>query len=327
MAGVDLNLLVVLDALLTERHVTRAAARIGLSQSAASHALARLRALFDDPLLVRGAGGGLMPTARAEAIAPALRRALDGLADTLRGPAVFDPATAERELRIATADFSDLLVMPALAARLEIAAPRLTLWSVAVPDDVPRALAAGDIDLVLTVRGRLRTAGLFERPLFDERFVCVVRDGHPAARQRLTLARYLALSHLLIAPGGRRGGIVDELLTAMGKQRRVAAAVPHFLVAPHVVAATDLILTLPARIAETLAGPLGLTVLPPPFEIPGFAMAMVWHERAHHDDGHRWLRDQVALVAGDAASPGTPRRGARRAGPVRERRDRAADLP
>jgi DNA-binding transcriptional LysR family regulator len=308
LAGIDLNLLVVLDALLTERHVTRAARRIGLTQPAASHALARLRALLDDPVLVRGPGGGLVPTARAEAIAPALRTALDGIAAALRGTPGFEPATARRTFRIATNDHAELVLLPRLVARLAVEAPCVDLWVVQTPEDPGAALAAGAIDGAIGVwRGRAWPAGIYERRLFDDDFRCVVRRGHPAAAQRLTLTRFCALSHLLVAPRGTRGGLVDDALAAQGKRRRIAIAVPHFLVAPHVIAETDLIVTLAARVARVFAEPLGLVLLPPPVELRRFTTSLVWHERVHHDPGQRWLRELCQSV-GSGAIGGTTAR-------------------
>ncbi len=301
LAGVDVNLLVALDALLTERHVTRAARRLGLTQPAASHALARLRALLDDPLLVRGGDGGLAPTPRAEALAPVVHRALAELAAAVRGADVFDPATARRTFRLGTGDYAELVLLPQLAARLGRIAPRVDLFATSPPTDAPAAMARGDLDLVLSPPQPDWTTGCYTRHLFDDDFTCVVRKGHPVAAQRLTVARFCALDHLLIAPRGTSGGFVDDALRAVGRARRVAVVVPHFLVAPHVVAATDLILTLASRMTDRLASPLGLVTLPPPVELPGFAMHLVWHQRTHHDAGHRWFRDQVAAVAAELA--------------------------
>jgi DNA-binding transcriptional LysR family regulator len=305
LGALDLNLLVVLDALLAERHVTRAAARVGLSQPATSHALARLRAVFGDPLLVRGAGGAMVPTPRAEALAPRLRAALDGVTAALRGEQPFDPATARRTFRIATGDYAELVLLPALTARLAREAPGVDLWVVAGGEDLA-TLATGAHDCVLMpYRGPVAPAGVYEKKLFDETFTCVVRRGHPlvAQGQKLTLARYEAMPHLLIAPRGTPGSFVDDALAALGKQRRVALAVPHFLVAPHVVAATDLILTLATRIARAVAAPLDLVMMPPPVDLPGFTMSMWWHERNHHDPAQRWLRQVIAEVAGATPTP------------------------
>ena len=298
LASIDLNLLVVLDALLAEKHVTRAAAKIGLSQSAASHALARLRELLGDPLLVRGTRGALVATPRAEAIAPALRRSLDGLRDALRGTPSFDPATARRSFRIGTADYGELVLLPRLVARFEREARGIDLWIVPQADDPADALAAGELDVAIGVwPSPAWPAGLYQRRLFDEDFRCVVRAGHPATKQRLTLVRYCELDHLVVAPRGTPGSRVDDVLSQLGRTRRVLVRVPHFLIAPHVIAASDLVVTLATRLARIYAEPLGLELLAPPFDVPGFTVSMVWHERAHHDPGHRWLRDELARAA------------------------------
>lgn len=296
--GLDLNLLLALDALLAERHVTRAAARLRMTQSAASHALARLRAALGDPLLVRGPRGAMVPTARAETLTAPLRAALAALAAAVHGPPAFDPATARRTFRLTAGDYAELVLMPPLAARIGAVAPAVDLWCYPPPTDLGTALAAGTVDLLFApIRARPWPAGCYEKKLFRETFTCVVRSGHPAADQRLTLARYCAMSHLLVAPRGAPGGIVDDKLAADGKSRRVAVAVPHFLVVPHIIAATDLIATVATRVVDAIALPSNLVRLPPPLALEGFDVAMVWHERAHHDPGHRWLRDQVAAVA------------------------------
>jgi len=298
LAGLDLNALVVLDALLDERHVTRAASRLGRTQSAVSHALAKLREAFGDPLLVRSASG-LVLTARAEAIAPALRRALDGVKQAIRGEPRFDATTARRTFRIATVDYAELILLPRLAARLAIDAPGIDLWVVPVPDgDLGPALAAADVDLALGVwSAPAWPAGFYQRRLFDEDFRCVVRTGHPAAAQRLTLARFCELNHLLVAPRGTPGSRVDDRLAELGRTRRIAVRVPHFLIAPHVVAASDLVATIPSRLARLYAEAVGLELLAPPFEMTGFTIAMAWHERLHQDPGHRWLRERLVEAA------------------------------
>jgi DNA-binding transcriptional LysR family regulator len=305
--SLDLNLLRALDALLHERHVTRAAARLGVTQSAMSHALARLREVVGDPLLVR-TSAGMAPTPRAEALAPAIRRALADVADALAGGAAFDPATARARFVIATSDYGGLAVLPALSALLAAAAPFVDVRLRTVPEPISLALADPDIDVVIApLRPADVTAGMHARRLFDERFVCVVRASHPIAGKRLTLKRFVEAGHVLIAPREREGGFVDDALARLGHARRVAVMVPHFLVAPHVVAATDLILTLARRIADRLAPSLGLAVLAPPPELglEGFTIHALWHERTHADPARRWLRDRIAEAA--AAPPEPPR--------------------
>src|SRR5688572_26398469 len=194
LGGLDLNLLLALDALLAERHVTRAAARLGLTQSAASHALARLRAALGDPLLVRGTRGAMVPTPRAEALAAPLGQALAALAAAVHGPPAFAPATARRTFRVAAGDYAELVLLPPLAARVAAVAPGVDLWMQPAPGDLGGALAAGTIDcLFAPIRGRSWPAGCYEKKLFRESFTCVVRKRHPIVEQRLTLARYCAL--------------------------------------------------------------------------------------------------------------------------------------
>jgi DNA-binding transcriptional LysR family regulator len=294
----DLNGLVVLDALLATRNVTSAAQRLRLSQSATSHALARLRASFGDPLLVRGAGG-LVPTARAEALAGPLRVALAGLRTAVAGPQPFDPATSRRRFTIATPDYTGLVMLPALTRAIRQAAPGIDLWLRNYEHETADQLARGDFDAAIgIVRPENDRPGVRTRALFDERFVCMVRKGHPALGKRWTLERFAALDHALIAPGGQPGGAVDDALAERGLARRVALAIPHFAVAPFVIAQTDLVLTLPERVALTFTKTLPLELVRPPLPVPGFAMILLWHDRMHHDPAHAWLRERIVEVAG-----------------------------
>jgi len=299
LKAVDLNLVLALDALLAERHVTRAAVRLGVSQSAASHSLARLRALFDDPLLVRGPRGTMLPTPRAEALAPAVHRVLVDLASVMRGDATFDPATARRTFRVGASDYVELILLPRLLERLGRVAPGIDVWVHTYADHGDEALASGVLDVVIGPPHAARAAGSFEKVLFDEAFTCIVRAGHPLADSRMTLARYCAAPHLLVAPRGTPGSIVDDVLAAAGRSRRIAAAIPHFLVVPYVIAGSDLVATLASRVAAMFADTLGLVRMPPPFAIPKFQIAVAWHERSHHDVPQRWFREQLIAVAAE----------------------------
>jgi DNA-binding transcriptional LysR family regulator len=298
LEGLDLNLLVALRALLVERHVTRAAARVRLSQPAMSHALARLRALLGDPLLVR-TPKGMQPTPRAAAMREPLERALEDLGRLL-APQAFDPKTSAQRFRVSTSDYAELVLLPSLAARVWAEAPGVDLAVSVFAGGAVAALGDDRIDLVITppLGGGEPAPGLHQQRLFDERFVCVVREDHPLARRRMSIDDFAALPHALITPRGQSArGAVDDALEAIGKRRRIALEIPHFLVAPHVVRETDVVLTLAARVARLMAPMLGLRVLPPPLEVPGFSMAMLWHERSHADPAHAWLRRRIAEVA------------------------------
>lgn len=299
LASIDLNLVVALDALLADRHVTRAAARLGLTQPAASHALARLRDLLGDPLLVRGPGGAMVPTPFAERIQPQLRRVLDELSTTLRG-AAFDPATARHTFHIGASDYIELVMLPRLTERIRRLAPNVDVWAHTYARYGDTELATGALDLVIgPTNPSSRAAGIYEKVLFDESFTCIVRAKHPLARSKLTLAQYCATPHLLVAPRGTPGSLVDDALAKLGKSRRIGLAVPHFLVVPYIIAQSDLVATLADRVASLFAQTLDLATMPPPLTIPKFRMAASWHERSHHDAPHKWLREQLFAVAAE----------------------------
>ena len=290
MADVDLNLLRVLDAVLEQGSASRAARRLGMSQSAVSHALARLRTAVGDDLVVRS-GNRMQATPRGEALRERVRAALQTL-DAALQPVSFVPAQAQRTLRLSMVDYASMLLLPALTARLAQEAPGVQLR--VPPDSHPLdALVQDQTDMVVGVFGsELDRSDLFARSLWDDRLVCVLRQGHPALAQ-WGLPAFLALPHLQIAPGGRPGGPLDDRLAAMGFQRRVMVAAPHFLALPFSVAGSDAVATIPARIAAQLAPALGLAIVPLPVPVGGFTTQLVWHRRSQDDAGHQWLRALV----------------------------------
>jgi DNA-binding transcriptional LysR family regulator len=303
LASLDLNLLVVLEALIDTGSVTASAERLRLSQSATSHALARLRSALGDPLFVRGRAG-LVPTDRVLAIAGPLRDALARVREAVAPAPAFEPKTSERRFLVRTGDYAELVLVPRLAARLAQVAPRVDLWLSPGEGDALDDLARGDIDVFLAPRlPQFRRADVRERKLFDERFVSVVRRGHPRARAGWTVAEFAALDHAFVAPSGRPGGTVDDVLTRHGLSRRVAVQLPHFLAAPFIVAETDLVLTIPARVAMTFASSLPLRMIAPPVALEGFTMSLMWHERRHHDPAHAWFRNEVAATAAALREP------------------------
>lgn len=310
LAEIDLNLLPVLAVLLETRHVTRAALRLGLTQSATSHALARLRAHFRDPLLVRGAGG-LIPTARAQALAAPLAETLAGMAQLVQPPGPFDASHAVRTFRLSAADYLEIELAPKLLERARREAPGIELWFRATGDGPVEALSNGELDLLIApARPELERAGLRTRQLFEDGFVSLVRPGHPSLRRRWTPESFAALPHAFVAPRGRPGGAVDVALEALGLRRKVVFATPHFLVAPLVVANSDLVLTIPRRVAATLADQLGLVQVEPPVKLPTFTVSLFWHERVQADPGHAWLRTVLtqAVAEDRTTDPAPPRR-------------------
>ncbi len=296
VSAIDLNLLPVLDALLRERHVTRAAKRIGLSQSAMSHALARLRELLGDPILVRS-GRTMVPTERAESLEIPLRDALESLESVLGASEAFEPASAEGTLRVACEDFGTMLFAPGLFRRLRARAPSLNLDIGAYRRDrVIAGLEDKSLDLAIGVYTDL-PASIRMRRLLQPDFVCVVRRGHPRIRKRLTLKQYAELPHALIGIGDPGPTFVDEALAEQGLTRRVALRIGHFLAAPLVVAETDLVLTLPRQLGERIAQMAPLTLHEPPVLLDPFPLSAIWHERRQREPAHRFLRELVAETA------------------------------
>jgi DNA-binding transcriptional LysR family regulator len=232
-------------------------------------------------------------------MAAPLERALDDIGRVLASPAPFEPKTSRRKFRIATNDYMELVLLPRLLARLWAEAPNIDIRIVNVTASANVDLAEARIDLATGVTGQLGRPepGIRSQRLVSDRFVCVVREDHPVVKKRLSLEDFVALPQALVAPRGDSGGVVDMALARIGKKRRVALEIPHFLVAPHVVRETDLLLTLAERIAKSLAPLLGLRQMAPPLELEGFSMSMVWHERQHVEPAHVWLRGVVASAA------------------------------
>lgn len=287
----DLNLLVTLDVLLAEHNVTRAAERLNFSQPSISVHLAKLRDLFGDPLLLPGPRG-MRPTARAEQLREPLRQALEALAHAVSPSSPFDPAVADHTWRLAATDYGEsTVVLPALAG-LRAAAPgtRLAVLDM-VPSRIARQAEQGDIDMAFhTSEGS--PPGMRRRLMFAERYVLAGRAAHPRLKRRPTQAQFCRLEHVIVSPdGGGFAGITDEVLAQAGLARRVVLSVPHFLFLMSVLASTDLVAMLPERLVR---GNSLLRVVEPPLAVPGYEMAMLWHERAHRDPAHQWLRDLIA---------------------------------
>lgn len=295
LRAVDLNLLVILEALLRERHLSRAAERLHMSQPAVSHALARLRYLLNDPLLLRGKGG-FQPTARALELARPLADALQSVRSVL-GSAVFDAGSAQRVFRVAMSDYGAALVLPDLLPRLRREAPGVDLViSYASRQAMLSGLQDGELDLALGVFAQ-RPAQLLSETLFEEKFVCALDAAAMAPGAALTLDAYLARAHMLVASNdGGMAAEVDAALAALGRARRIAVRLPHWSVAPALLRGTDLVLTVAQRALQQ-AGAQGLAVHAPPFAIAPFAFEMVRHQRTEGDAGIAWLRAAIAAAA------------------------------
>ena len=289
-----LDLLRAFATLHHERHLSRAAECIGLSQPAMSRALGRLRDVLGDPLFVR-TPRGMLPTPRADALAPRVCAVLDAAAELIR-PTAFDPETLDRNFTIGVPDVFDAELMPRLVEILAREAPGVAVQTRSIGDDIGDALASNRIDLMLGVRESVPPDARMTK-LYDETFVCAVRREHPRVRARLSIERFVGERHLLIAPRGNPGSIVDTALAARGLSRRVVLRVHPFLSATAIIASSDLILTAPRRMLEPLAKPFALRLLPPPVELAGFPLLAAWHPRVHDDPAHAWFRAKLAAAS------------------------------
>ncbi len=291
----DLNLLIAFDLLMQEQNVSRAAERMFVSQSAMSHILQRLRQQLDDPLLVK-TPRGMKPTARATALIDPVRGVLREIERLVRTADEFDPATSQRRFVIAATDYMDFLVVPALIERIAGQAPNIDIHikrtEVPFPDN---QLESGDLDVVLGFEVILQPAGYLNCDrLFTDCMTCLTNDAYaPAAGGVLSLDVYVAMKHMLISRTGTRIGVIDEWLAARGLERRIALIVPHFLPAPFIAARTDMLLSLPLRIAERFVRLAPLKILPVPIDLPVYDLVMVWHPLREKDPAHRWLRAQI----------------------------------
>ncbi|HEV3009845.1 MAG TPA: LysR family transcriptional regulator [Burkholderiales bacterium] len=288
---IDLNLLRVFDAVLRERSVTAAAAPLGLTQPAVSNALARLRALFGDPLFVR-TPAGMDATPLARSVAEPVRQALALLESALAHGPGFEPATATRAFRFYMSDLGQVEFLPPLVERVQRLAPGVRLEAVAFdPEDIGDALGAGALDLAV---GFLPALGppVERQALFRDPYRCLMRADHPIGKT-LTKKKFLEASHVLVTYRGGGHRVIEEALERAGVARRIALRVPHFTVVPMVLERTDLVLTLPARVARVYERRGNFRALPPPVPIAPAEVAVHWHERFAADPGNRWLREQV----------------------------------
>ena len=310
----DLNLLRVLDAVMSEGSLTRAAAALAMTQPAVSHALKRLHQAVGEELFVRSAHG-MKPTPLAEALWPQVRDALSTLRQAL-APDSFDPQRDAVQLRMAMADATAAVLAPGLVARIEQSAALVNLRVLPLTTRDPRRLLeSGDADLAVgffpeTVTGIVASGHgnvLRHARLYETRYVCVMRHGHPLAEAPLTLDAYCSAHHLLVSFSGRAFGYVDQALQGLGRQRRVVLTVNQFFTAGRVVAQSDLLTVLPEGFLEATGYGPQLLTRELPLALGPVTVEMLWHLRHDTTPSHHWLRQQVQAAAAEAAA-GTPAR-------------------
>lgn len=303
--SLDLNLLRVFDTVMVEQNLTRAADKLAMTQPAVSNALKRLRLSLKDELLVRTAYG-VKPTARAEAIWPAIRQALSNLEAAI-APSTFDIGREQATFRMAMADATAALWMPGLMRAIEQQAPGLNIRLVPLITREPQGmLIHGDIDLAMGIfpgavaqlaggQAPGRNSIQYQR-MYSGHYVCVMSKDHPLAQEELTLDNYCAANHLLVSFSGRALGLVDDALHRAGRQRRTLLTVNQFFTAGKVVANSDLLTVLPYHLIESTGMSNALIWKPLPFEMPTAHIDMLWHERNNRNLAHQWLRDHLSTT-------------------------------
>jgi len=297
--AVDLNLLKAFDALISERAVTRAAGRIGLSQPAMSHALSRLRGLFADDLFVRNPTG-MEPTARAREIAPFVTAAIEHIEAALNLGIGFDPAKSTGIFTAGMAEYAEVALVGRLAAAFAEQAPRATLRLVPLSGaDAAEQLDRGMI-YVAIAHLRAPPTTIESQILMRDPFVVVARKGHPLAAEPLSIEAYAAQSHILVSPRGDTSGAIDRILVDFGLRRRISLLVATYLAVPVALAASDLIATVPSRTARQIAATAEIEILPLPIDL-SMTVSMAWHRRAASEPAQAWFR---SLLTDAAAADG-----------------------
>jgi DNA-binding transcriptional LysR family regulator len=295
---IDMNLLVVFNQLLIERRVSKVADNLGISQPAVSNSLAKLRKLLGDELFLR-TPKGMEPTPFADQLAESVSYALAMIHSGLNQRTSFEPATSERAFTLGMTDVGEIYFLPALIERLRRVAPHVALSTVRnTAINLRDELEAGKVDLAIGLLPQLK-AGFFQRRLFSQSYVCLMRRGHRLDKKKMSLAEYSAAEHLLVVSAGTGHGKVDELLQRSGVARTVRLTVPHYVSVGHILQGSDLIATVPQRLAERLLEPFGLVQLPLPAKVPDVAINVFWHAKYHRAPANRWLRGVVFELFAD----------------------------
>ena len=295
----DLNLLPVFEALLRHGNVTRAAAHMGLTQSAMSSALGRLRRQLGDPLFVN-TRGGMVPTPRALELAPSLTDALAMVRGALGAREAFDPRRTMRSLRVYMTDVGETVLLPGLMRHLHEHGPAIRIETAQLPAaELAVRMETGDIDLAVGYVPQLRDK--FRRArLFEEHYVCMTRPDHPLGRRApLSPKEFLSARHVLISSMGSGHEQLERALAENGVEANVALRVPHFMVVPLIIAGTDLIVSLPNQVARAWTKLVRMKVHPLPIRIPSFEVSLYWHPRVENDAANRWVREALLELFGD----------------------------
>lgn len=292
LKDIDLNLLVVFHELLQQGRVARVAEKLGLSQPAVSNALARLRKLTDDALFVR-TPAGMQPTPFAQQLTDPVAQALGSIHKALNQRTVFAPDHSERVFTIGMTDIGEIYFLPRLMDALAQAAPGVSVSTVRnAAIKLKEEMEAGHVDLAIGLLPQLKS-GFFQRKLFTQRYVCLFRQGHSLDKHKLSLQEFSAAEHVVVVSPGTGHGKVDELLKRSGITRKVRLSVPHFVAVGHILRHSNMVATVPERLAQALVEPFDLSYAAHPAKIPLIAINVFWHAKVHQDPVNQWLRSLV----------------------------------
>lgn len=286
--NVDLNLLHLFEVLVSERHVSRAANRVGLSQPAMSHALKKLRQLLNDQILIRK-GAAMVPTAAALRLLPAVREILTSSMDLIRGEQNFEPSSYRRTFRLGMTDYASMIILPKLTVALRKNAPNVRMVVTHIGRrNGTEAVRSGEIELAIGAFPR--AAGVHSLLLSTERYKCAAWKGNKQVKGKLSLEKYLSLPHLLVDAAGEVNGVVDFELARLNLQRNVVSIVPHFLIAPPMLRGTDMILTLAEGLLRKEENSSQLRIIDPPLKLPDYRLSMIWDQHSDSDKALQWFR-------------------------------------
>jgi len=295
LASLDLNLLRVFDAVYTHRNVSAAANALSMSQPAVSNALRRLRREFADELFTRSPKG-MNPTPQADRAAATISQALALLQEGLQPGPVFDPLSARRTFTLIMSDIGEIVFLPELLRFLQREAPGVRVEAVTLPVREARvAMEAGAVDLAIGFLPDLK-AGFYQQRVFEQKYVCMLRQGHPRIGESMSMKAFIEARHAVVNAEGTGHGIVEAMFERAGLAPEMVVRLPHFLAAPMVVAATDLVATVPFKLGELYARMLPVRLLPHPLKIPAFQVNQYWHRRFHKDPANQWLRGHFARL-------------------------------
>ena len=301
LRSVDLNLLVFFDALMAERHVTKAAAKVSVSQSAMSNALSRLRHVFKDELFIR-TSRGMEPTPRALELGLAVHAILQQTSRLMASDVNFDAPTSDASFKLRMSDLVGLLLLPELLARIQHAAPGVSLDVLHIsPEKTVEALESDHLDVAVSMELHHPTA-IRTEPLLEDKMVCVFRHTHPLAGAELTLEKFLQYGHVKVSMSPTDIRFVDNTLAKAGLQRKVVMNLPHWLLVPKVLWQTDLLAVVSERVARKFAAD-SIAMRTLPFPVEHFFWTMYWHRRYEQSHGHRWLRQQIRAACAEMRAP------------------------